>query len=225
MGNILASLNAVIWGVPALSLILGVGIYLTLRLRFAQITLFPAALKRFLRQLIPGGNRVERSSFQALCTALAATVGTGNLVGVAGAICLGGPGAVFWMWLCGILGMVTKYTEALLAVRYRIRTADGYAGGTMYMILLALPKRLHFLAWLYAGFGMIAALGVGNATQINAAMTGIRACFAAFGREFPPMGQLLLTAVFAVIIGRMLLGGAKSVAAAAEGLVPLAAAG
>ena len=140
-------INEMVWGIPALVLILGTGIYLSARLDFVQITLFPAAVRHFCRQILPGKTKENRSSYQALCTALAATVGTGNLVGVAGAICLGGPGAIFWMWICGILAMVTKYAEALLAVRYRIKTVDGFVGGPMYIITRGLPRRLHFLAW------------------------------------------------------------------------------
>lgn len=225
MEKFIVWLNGLVWGVPALVLILGVGIYLSVRLHFVQITLFPEALRQFLQQLFPGKHSGDRSSFRALCTALAATVGTGNLVGVAGAICLGGPGAVFWMWLCGILGMVTKYTEAVLAVRYRVVTENGFSGGPMYMVLLGMPKKLHFLAWCYAFFGMIAAFGVGNATQINAAITGIRACCEAYGVELSSMGQLVIAVLFAAVIWAMLLGGAKSVAATAERLIPFAAAG
>ena len=116
MTKYIDGLNRIVWGAPALVLIVGVGLYLSLRLRFAQLTLFPRAWRRFLSMLRPGrksGNGV--TPFQALCTALAATVGTGNIVGVAGAICLGGPGAIFWMWICGVLGMVTKYAEVTLA--------------------------------------------------------------------------------------------------------------
>ena len=225
MGEFIVWLNDLVWGLPALLMILGVGIYLSLCLGFPQITLFSEALRRFLRQLIPNKDSDNRSSFQALCTALAATVGTGNLVGVAGAICLGGPGAVFWMWLCGILGMVTKYTEALLSVRYRVKTEHGFSGGPMYMILLGLPKKFHFLAWAYAFFGMIASFGVGNAAQINATMTGLRACFDRYDLRFTPILQLLVTAFFALLIAWMLYGGAKSVASAAERLIPIASAG
>ena len=132
------ALNAVhdlVWGAPGLVLILGTGIYLTLITGFAQVRLFPRAVRRFAEMFRrTKGKKDGISPFQALCTALAATVGTGNLVGVAGAICLGGPGAVFWMWICGLLGMATKFAEATLAVRYRVRQGQEYAGGPMYMI-------------------------------------------------------------------------------------------
>ena len=122
----------VILGLPTVVLILGVGLYLSVRLGFPQVGLFPRAMGLFFRRMFPGRPGKGVSSFQALCTALAATVGTGNLVGVAGAICLGGPGAIFWMWVCAFFGMATKYSEAALAVRFRVKTLDGYAGGPMY---------------------------------------------------------------------------------------------
>ena len=202
MKKIIAYTNDIVWGAPALVLILGVGLYLTVRLKAVQVTAFPEAFRLFCRQLRPGKGS---SSYQALCTALAATVGTGNLVGVAGAICLGGPGAVFWMWVCGILGMATKYTEAALAVRYREKTRDGYAGGPMYIIRKALPEKLHVLAWVYAAFGLFAAFGVGNATQINAMLTALRPVTG-------ERGKLVLGIGIAVLVGVMLSGGAKRIA-------------
>ena len=221
MGNIIARINAFVWGVPGLISILGVGIYLSWRLGFTQITLFPKALRLFLRQFLPGR---KDTSFRALCTALAATVGTGNLVGVAGAICLGGPGSIFWMWVCGLFGMITKYAEAVLAIRYRRKTGDVYLGGPMYMICRGLPPKWHPLAYAYALLGVIASFGVGNVTQIHAALDGIRGAASVFGwspgREF----DLWLSAVLALIIGILLYGGAKRISAAAEQLVPFAAA-
>lgn len=225
MKNFIAYINDIVWGAPALILILGVGIYLTWRLHFAQISLFPEAMKLFMRQILPGRKKDRDSSFQSLCAALAATVGTGNLVGVAGAICLGGPGAVFWMWVCGILGMVTKYAEAVLAVRYRVKTSQGFAGGPMYMITLGLPKGYHLLAYAYALFGVIASFGVGNVTQIHAAITGIHEAALRFGLHPDRTSDLCCAAGFALIIGIFLYGGAKRIYAAAEQLVPFAAAG
>jgi len=224
MKAFIASANDIVWGAPALVMILGVGVYLSWQLRFVQITLFPEALKRFLRQFRPGRNVGDGSSFQALCAALAATVGTGNLVGVAGAICLGGPGSIFWMWVCGILGMITKYAEATLAVRYQVRSRDGFAGGPMYIITQGLPHNLRGLAWCYAVFGLIASFGVGNLTQIHAAVTGINEVFITFGWHTGRRSDLLLSGVFAAIIGIFLFGGAKRIYRAAEQLVPFAAA-
>ncbi len=224
MTKFLSDLNAIVWGVPALVGIVGVGLYLSLSLGFPQLTLLPRAVKAFLEKLRPGRNGEGTSSFQALCTALAATVGTGNLVGVAGAICLGGPGAVFWMWICGGFGMVTKFAEAALAVRYRVRRKDGFVGGPMYMIVEGLGKRWKPLAVCYCCFGVIAAFGVGNAAQVNAAVTSINGILAFFGREETRSGNLLMGLFLAVLIGAMLLGGARRIGKAAEAVVPFLAA-
>ncbi len=220
MTKLVENLNALVWGAPALVVILGVGLYLTVQLRCVQITLFPRALKAFLQKLRPGG---ESSSFRSLCTALAATVGTGNLVGVAGAICLGGPGAIFWMWVCGILGMVTKFAEATLAVHYRVNTADGFAGGPMYVMLYGLGYKWKPLAAVYCTFGVIAAFGVGNATQVNAVVTSVNGVLGQFGWEERYGRNLLMGFLLALLIGSMLLGGARRIGAAAEMLVPFAA--
>lgn len=224
MESIIEIINGFIWGAPALVLILGVGLYLTWQLRFAQISLFPEALRCFCRQFLSRDSTDGNSSFRALCAALGATVGTGNLIGVAGAICLGGPGAVFWMWISGILGMVTKYAEALLAVRYRRKTEDGFAGGPMYIITLGLPGKFRSLAWCYACFGVIASFGVGNLTQIHAASNSIKEAISAFGYDPGRIFDLFLAAVFALMIGIFLFGGARRIYSAAELLVPLAAA-
>ena len=164
------------------------------------------------------------TSFQALCTALAATVGTGNIVGVAGAITIGGPGAIFWMWICGILGMVTKYAEAVLAVRYQEKNAKGeIVGGPMYMIRRGLPPRCHWMAGLYSFFGVVAAFGVGNATQINAVIGGVNSVVTAFGGAESFAGNLFIGILLAILITVLLLGGAKKIGVVAERLVPFAA--
>lgn len=226
MTKILSSVNAVVWGVPALVMILGVGLYLSLRLGFAQIRLLPRAFREFGAKLRPGKKAADGvSPFQALCTALAATVGTGNLVGVAGAICLGGPGAIFWMWVCGILGMATKYTEVTLALRYREKTESGWLGGPMQVIARGLGKKFLPLAKVYCLFGVIAAFGVGNAAQINAVVTGVNGVLERFGGSQTQAGNLAMGLALAVLIGMMLLGGAKRIGAAAERLVPFAACG
>ena len=213
----------VILGLPAAALILGVGLFLTLRLGFPQLGLFPRAVGLFFRRMFAGKRDGGVSSFQALCTALAATVGTGNLVGVAGAICLGGPGAIFWMWVCAFFGMATKYAEAALAVRYRVKTPDGYAGGPMYTMTYGLGHRFRPLAKAYCVFGILAAFGVGNAAQINAVVTGVNGAVARFGGEPSMTGNLLMGLMLAVLAGFLLFGGAKRIGAAAETLVPLAA--
>ena len=224
MKSIIVFLNDIVWGVPALCLILGVGIYLSVRLGFAQLTLFPEALRQFVRQFFPGRNHDRSSSFRALCTALGATVGTGNIVGVAGAVSLGGPGAVFWIWVCGLFGMIIKFAEAVLAVRCRIKTAEGYAGGPMYIITRNLPRRFHWLAFVYAIFGVAASFGVGNAAQINAAISGIHEACSVLNCSPGRIFDLLLTGLFALVIGIFLFGGAKRIYSAAEQLVPFAAA-
>lgn len=221
MTKFLSWLNAIVWGAPALVLIIGIGLYLSCRLGFVQIILLPRALKTFLRKLHPNKEAKEGvSSFRALCTALAATVGTGNLVGVAGAICLGGPGAIFWMWVCGLLGMVTKFAEATLAVRYRVKTEKGYVGGPMYMMTKGLGKRFYPLAVCYCLFGVIAAFGVGNATQISAVVSSVNGCLTRFGGRETREGNLIMGLILAALVGSMLLGGAKRIGSAAERLVP-----
>ena len=217
------SLNRVLWGAPALVLMLGVGLAVSIRCGFPQLGLLPDAIRSFFHKLLPRKGRADASSFQALCTALGATVGTGNLVGVAGAICIGGPGAIFWMWICGLLGMATKYAEALLAVRYRVKTESGYIGGPMYVMVHGLGSGWKPLACAYSLFGVIAAFGVGNGTQINAVVTAVNIILPLFGRTESTMGNLLMGLLLAMLIGTLLLGGAKRIGAAAEKLVPFAA--
>ena len=212
-----------ILGLPAAALILGVGLYLTIQLGFPQLVLLPKALGLFFRRMFAGKPREGVSSFQALCTALAATVGTGNLVGEAGAICLGGPGAMFWMWVCAFFGMTTKYSEAALAVRCRVKTPDGYAGGPMYTMTCGLGQGFRLLAKVYCVFGILAAFGVGNAAQINAVVTGVNGAVSRFGGEPSLRGNLMMGLILAVLAGFLLFGGAKRIGAAAELLVPIAA--
>ena len=223
MTQVRSYIQDVILGLPAAALILGVGLFLTLRLGFPQLGLFPRAVVLFFRRMFAGKRDGGVSSFQALCTALAATVGTGNLVGVAGAICLGGPGAIFWMWVCAFFGMATKYAEAALAVRYRVKTPDGYAGGPMYTMTYGLGQRFRPLAKAYCVFGILAAFGVGNTAQVNAVVTGVNAAVSRFGGQPSRMGNLLMGLTLAVLAGFLLFGGAKRIGAAAETLVPFAA--
>lgn len=223
---VLQKLYEIVWGIPALVLILTVGLYFTLRSGFAQLRLLPKALRDFFSRMFGKGERNEGvSSFQALCTALAATVGTGNLAGVAGAIAIGGPGAIFWMWICGILGMMIKFAEATLAVRYRRINADGEAvGGPMYVIEQGLGKKWKFLASFYCFFGVIAAFGVGNATQINTVILSINDTLSQFGGAPTTAGNLLMGIGLAILVGAMLLGGAQKIGKIAEMMVPFAAA-
>ena len=226
MTKILQMLNEFVWGIPALILILGVGIYLTVRTGFVQIRLFPRAVGLFFARLRGGKSEDGTvSAFQALCTALAATVGTGNLAGVAGAIAIGGPGAIFWMWVCGWIGMATKFAEATLAVRCRVKDPNGdFVGGPMYMIRGGMGKKWQWLAALYSFFGVVAAFGVGNATQVNAVVGGINEAIIAFGGQETRLGNLLMGVLLAVLIASMLLGGMRRIGKVAERLVPFASA-
>ena len=227
MTKILESIHSFVWGIPALVLILGVGLYLTVRTGFVQLRWLPRSIRLFFARLRGGkGENGTVSSFQALCTALAATVGTGNLAGVAGAIAIGGPGAIFWMWISGFIGMATKYAEATLAVHCRVRNEKGeMVGGPMYMIRNAMGKRWHWLAATYSFFGVVAAFGVGNATQINAVVGSINQTIIAFGGAVTDSGNLLMGIVLAIIIGSMLMGGMKRIGIVAERLVPFASLG
>ena len=224
MIKLLETVNQFVWGVPALILILGIGLYLTIRTGFGQLVLFPRALRSFISKFRNRNASADGTSpYQALCTALAATVGTGNLAGVAGAIAIGGPGAVFWMWICAFFGMITKYAEAVLAVRYAERNSDGeLVGGPMYMIRNGLGKRWNWLAGIYCFFGVVAAFGVGNATQVNAVMGGVNSAVIALGGKTSSQGNLIMGILLAVLITVLLLGGAKRIGAAAEKLVPFA---
>ena len=225
MAWVIEMVNRIVWGAPALAGILGTGLYLSVRTGFAQLRLFPRALKLFLSRLSRKQETAGVPPFQALCTALAATVGTGNLVGVAGAIALGGPGSIFWMWVCAVLGMMTKFAEAALAVRYRVKEKGEYLGGPMYIISRGLGRRWNWLAVLYCFFGVVAAFGVGNATQVNAVITGLNQVIVYFGGAQTRKQDLLMGCVMALLVAAMLLGGAKRIGKTAEFLVPFVSCG
>lgn len=223
MLHFIEKLNKLVWGLPALVLILGVGISISMATGFAQFRFFPKALRVFIRPFLKKESREGRSQYQALCTALAATVGTGNLAGVAGAIALGGPGAIFWMWVCGILGMATKFAEASLAVRYRrVNEAGDTVGGPMYMIRSSMGPRWHWLAGIYCFFGVVASFGVGNATQINTVIGGINSTLVAFGAQGSWGSNLLIGVLIALLLLVMLTGGGRRIGGVAEKLVPFA---
>ena len=224
MTKILELVNSAVWGVPTLLLIVSAGLFLSWKTGFFQLTDFGRAFRLFLSKLKPDGSHTDGvSPYQALCTALAATVGTGNIAGVAGAISLGGPGAIFWMWVCAFLGMLLKCAEAVLAVRFRHKNAAGeIVGGPMYLIEKGLGSRWKFLAVLYAFFGVVAAFGVGNATQINAVIGGIHSASEVFSVQIGRTGDLMIAAVLSVLIAVMFSGGAKRIGHMAEMLVPYA---
>lgn len=223
MAMIVDAANQFVWGFPALLLILSVGILLSVRTGWIQIRYFPKAIRAFFSSVGQSNNEGGTSPYRALCTALAATVGTGNLAGVAGAIALGGPGAIFWMWICAILGMATKFAEATLSVRYQLQEKDGsYVGGPMYIVRGAMGSRWQFLAGIYCFFGVVAAFGVGSATQINAALGGINSAVVALGGKESCVVNLLIGLGLAAIVMLVLFGGAKRIGTAASFLVPFA---
>lgn len=225
MSRVLLSAHGAVWGVPMLLLILGVGLWISLKTGFVQFRLLPAALRGLICRIVKTDSSGGTSPYRALCTALGATVGTGNIIGVAGAICLGGPGAIFWMWICGLLAMGTKFAEAVLAVRYRRFSGDAYLGGPMYMIIDGMGSRWHGLAIIYSMLGLLASFGVGNAVQVSAVISGINSVMLHFGGEETLRRNLAMGLILAVILGSVLLGGAKRIGAAAEVLVPVVAAG
>ena len=222
--RIIDAVYRAVWGIPMLVLILSVGILLTVKTRFVQLRLLPKGLRDLMGSLFASKGE-GKSSFQALCTALAATVGTGNLAGVAGAIALGGPGAIFWMWICGLLGMAIKFAEATLAVSLRSKNIAGeWVGGPMYMIRNGLPSVFSPMAGVYALLGVVAAFGVGNATQINTVLCSFQDVLCYFNYPCPQWLLLLLAFFLAVLLGSMLLGGAKRIGGVTQRLVPFAAA-
>ena len=215
MMKLLNVVNGFIWGVPGLILILSVGILLSVRTGWVQFRFFPAALRQFLSSFRKTEDK-GISSYKALCTALAATVGTGNLAGVAGAIALGGPGAVFWMWICALLGMATKFAEAALSVRYRVRASDGiYMGGPMYIVRQGMGRKWQPLAGIYCFFGVVAAFGVGSATQINTVLGGINGVVRSLGGRESDLWNLIIGTSLAILLVLVLLGGAKRIGSAA----------
>ena len=211
--SILSAIDSFIWGAPLLILLSGTGLYLTLRLGFIQIRYLPRALGYLFKK--DKGGKGDVSSFAALCTALAATIGTGNIVGVATAVQAGGPGAIFWMWLVALLGMATKYAECLLAVKYRVRDKNGFmAGGPMYYIERGLG--IKWLAKLFALFGvMVAFFGIGTFPQVNAITHAMQDTF-----NIP----VLVTAIIVtLLVGLIILGGVKRIATASSLIVPFMA--
>lgn len=224
MISLLEGLNRLVWGAPLLCLILFVGIYLSAQTGFVQIRWFPRAVRAFAGKFRKRKNTTGTSSYRALCTALAATVGTGNIAGVAGAISIGGPGAVFWMWVCAFFGMVTKFAEATLAVRYREKNGRGeFVGGPMYMIKNAMSTGYHWLAYVYCFFGVVASFGVGNGTQINAVLGGLKSISNWCGTGWNSWVNFLFGILLALLIFAMMIGGAGRIGSIAEMLVPYAA--
>ena len=213
--EILGSINTFVWGPPLLILLVGTGVWLTFRLSLIQIVHLPKALKLIFSAKNEGHGDIN--SFQALCTALAATVGTGNIVGVATAIKAGGPGALFWMWIAAFFGMATKYAEGVLAVKYRSIDANGQvSGGPMYYIEMGMGKKYKPLAIAFAMFGiLVACLGMGTFSQVNSIADSTKNAF-----DVP----IWVTAIIlTVLVSAITLGGIKSIGNVSSKVVPFMA--
>ena len=227
--NVNDALNGFIWGVPAMACILGVGLYLGIRTGFLHLRKFGYAMKNTFGKLFQKTTAAEGSltPFQAVCTALSATIGTGNIAGVAGAIAIGGPGAVFWMWISAILGMGTKFAEVTLAVHFRERNKKGdYVGGPMYYIKNGLGKKWIWLAYMYAFFGVCAVFGTGNATQVNTITAAINTALVNYnvlGADNLSVSNLIIGIVICIVVALILIGGVKRIGKVSEKLVPVMA--
>ncbi len=221
--------NDFIWGVPAMICIIGVGLYLSIRTGFLQIRKFGYAIQTTIGRMFRKKDASDGAltPFQAVCTALAATVGTGNIAGVAGAIAIGGPGAVFWMWISAILGMCTKFSEVTLAVHFRERNEEGdLVGGPMYYIKNGLGKKWNWLACLFAAFGVLTVFGTGNATQVNTITTAIDSAllnYHVISSDTVTMTNWIIGIVITILVGMILLGGVKRIGQVTERLVPFMA--
>ena len=233
MLEIIKSVNSVvnnfIWGVPAMICIIGVGLLLSVRTKFIQIRKFPYAMKQTIGKIFDKKDASDgaMTPFQAVCTALAGTVGTGNIAGVAGAIAIGGPGAVFWMWISALLGMCTKFSEVTLAVHFREKNTVGdWVGGPMYYIKNGLKKHWHWLAFLFALFGVLTVFGTGNATQVNTITTAINSALLNFNiipESATKITNLVIGIIVAVMVAMILLGGVKRIGRVTERLIPFMA--
>ena len=229
--QMLKAIDDFVWGVPLIVLILAVGIFLTIRLRGLQITKLPLAIKHMVANE-KNGEHGEVSSFGALCTALSATIGTGNIVGVATALVAGGPGALFWMWIAALLGTATKYSECLLAIKYRVVAKDGHiVGGPFYYIENGMGEKWKWLAKIFAFFGVgVGLLGIGTFTQINGITSAVNNFFdpqntwtvELFGRTYSwtvVIAGIILTLCVALVI----IGGIKRISTVAQVVVPFMA--
>lgn len=218
-----------VWGVPAMVCIIGVGLLLSIRTGFIQVRKFSYAMKTTLGRIFRKKEAQDGAltPFQAVCTALAATVGTGNIAGVAGAIAIGGPGAVFWMWVSAFLGMCTKFAEVTLAIHFRERNKHGdFVGGPMYYIKNGLGKKWGWLASLYAAFAVLTVFGTGNATQVNTITASINTAllnYNVISEAQTGTVSLIIGIVITILVGLVLLGGIKRLGNVTEKLVPFMA--
>ena len=227
--NLNNTINGFVWGLPMMALILGVGIYLTVRCGFPQFAHFGHIMKNTLGKAFEKKEAAKGSvsPFKAMCTALAASIGTGNIAGVSGAIAIGGPGAIFWMWVSALLGMCTKFAEVTLAINYRERNKDGdWVGGPMYYITKGLGKNWKWLACLFAGFGALAAFGIGNMTQINTIAGTINTAIGGFIPTTEHEQKIIawfVAIICALICAFILIGGIQRLADVCSFLVPVMA--
>ncbi|GAB6042623.1 alanine/glycine:cation symporter family protein [Endothiovibrio diazotrophicus] len=214
--DLLNAISGFVWGPVMLTLLVGTGLFLTVGLRLMPIRRLGYGFRMLWKGRHAEAEAGDISPFQALMTALSATVGTGNIAGVATAIALGGPGAVFWMWITALVGMATKYGEAVLAVRFREVDSRGrYQGGPMYYIKNGMGEKWRWMAWLFALFGTVAAFGIGNTIQANSVANALHSNFSV------PVG--VSGAALAVLTALVLIGGIKSIGAVAGKLVPFMA--
>ena len=235
--EIVNAINGFAWGPWMLLLLVGTGVYLSIRSGFIQFSKFGYAMKNTLGKALKRekAGEGEVTPFQAMCTALAATVGTGNIAGVTGAIVAGGPGAVFWMWLSALFGMVTKYAEVVLSIKYRERNDKGdWVGGPMYYIKNGLGKNWEWLGVVFCIFGALAAFGIGNMTQVNTIASSINGAIDSFGGntaahavamfgQTVPVSSIVIGVIVAVIVALTLLGGIKRIGSVTELMVPVMA--
>ena len=222
------AVNNFIWGVPAMVCIIGVGLLLSVRTGFIQIRKFPYAIKTTIGRMFRKRDASDgaMTPFQAVSTALAGTVGTGNIAGITAAVTLGGPGSIFWLWITALIGMCTKYSEVLLAVKFRERNKFGdWVGGPMYYIQKGLGRNWKWLSILFCIFAALAAFGIGNAVQVGNITSSVNTVITAFNPDFA--GQktvnLVLGIILAVLTAIVLFGGIKRLGAVCEKLVPFMA--
>ncbi|MBY5991723.1 alanine/glycine:cation symporter family protein [Ferrimonas balearica] len=216
VNELVGTINGIVWGVPMLVLILGVGLFLTAGLRLMPILKLPTGFRLLWQGRKDSGEKGDISAFNALMTSLSATIGTGNIAGVATAIALGGPGALFWMWCTALVGMATKYAEAVCAVKFREKAPNGeFVGGPMYYIKNGLSSKWTWLATAFALFGSIAGFGIGNGVQSNSVASALQD---SFGIPVEATGIVLM-----LLVGAVLMGGIKRIATVAGKLVPLMA--
>ena len=229
IAQINGAVNGFVWGAPMLVLLIGVGILMTVRNRGLQFRKFGYAMKNTIGKIFhkTHAGEGEITPFQAVSTALAGTVGTGNIAGITTAVTLGGPGTLFWLWVTALIGMATKYSEVLLAVKFRERNKYGdWVGGPMYYIKNGLGSRWQFLAVLYSLFGVLTVFGTGNATQVNTIVTAIDSALLAYGSSLNsilPTVNLVVGVVVAMMVAMVLLGGVKRIGSVTEKLVPFMA--